>query len=52
MRKKQDIMWEQSTLITKQIQAIKMEFPKLEFHSILFFSIVLSSPLERLNDIN
>ena len=23
MRKKQDIMWEQSTLITKQIQAIK-----------------------------
>ena len=32
MRKKQDIMWEQSTLITKQIQAIKMEFPKPEFH--------------------
>ena len=30
MRKKQDIIWEQSTLITKQIQAIKMEFPKPE----------------------
>ena len=36
MRKKQDIIWEQSTLITKQIQAIKMEFPKPELHFILF----------------
>ena len=39
MRKKQDIMWEQSTLITKYIQAIKMEFSKLEFHFILFLQL-------------
>ena len=29
MRKKQDIMWEQSTLITKHIQAIKTEFQNI-----------------------
>ena len=39
MRKKQDIIWEQSTLITKQIQAIKMEFPKPELHFILFLQL-------------
>lgn len=52
MRKKQDIMWEQSTLITKHIQAIKMEFPKPEFHFYIISSIVLPTLLEKLNDID
>ena len=39
MRKMQDIIWEQSTLMTKHIQAIKMEFPKPEFHFILFLQL-------------
>lgn len=39
MRKKQDIMWEQSTLIKKHIQAIKMAFPKLEFYFTLFLQL-------------
>ena len=38
MRKKQDIIWEQSILITKHTQAIKMEFPKPERHFITVFS--------------